>query len=308
MDRYDMVTPNKVHLAANGVYRTTPHTKADDLLLDTAASLLQEQAGWHIPTVQAAVLPHAKPETKPICSTGAEQYLKYVLKGHTALLLEWLVEVGIAGQRVPHAYVGRLLQIATINKGMRVYVLPVVGQRGVWLSEQVEKFGWVAKAPRMSLSKLGTCQQWREKAIISTLNRYFPPLDDHHFRRRRGHIPARLIDDLIGYTGMWSMGLQYRLMSALISQIHLNYIPNDAAFTDIAILSTYHCPPQELDEMMAQYNRCYTGYKHGELHPFRRRREYYRYFDDARWQAMMHKIKDISAQRKHMLAAINTYP
>ncbi|MEW5852946.1 MAG: DUF5691 domain-containing protein [Myxococcota bacterium] len=118
-----------------GALRSQPVEKA--MLSACAAVALYRRAGA-LPTVLTEAPPVPAPdERRPVCNAKAAQLLLTMLDGHhTDVLPEWLTRAAVAGVRVPHAQLPRLLDLALSQAGLRDVVTQVAGARGAWLADQ----------------------------------------------------------------------------------------------------------------------------------------------------------------------------
>ncbi|WP_394827657.1 DUF5691 domain-containing protein [Pendulispora albinea] len=90
--------------------------------------------------------PPAEAESRPACSAKAARLLETILRGqHKELLLEALVLLDRAGQRLPHALLPRALNAR--SEAHRAATRRVMGQRGIWLARMNPAWEWALTSP-----------------------------------------------------------------------------------------------------------------------------------------------------------------
>lgn len=115
----------------------------EKLLTATAVLAIQQRAGW-LPEKDTRSLPEPAPkdETKPV-GARAVRHLMVMLKNHYwEALPEWLTEMAKAGKHVPEESLPLLLDAGRTRHQYRKLILPVLGNRGRWLVEQVKDKQW----------------------------------------------------------------------------------------------------------------------------------------------------------------------
>ena len=111
------------------------------LLLGAGAWAVYRQAGQRAQRILALPEPAAV-ETLPACSPQAALLLSRLLNGeHTELLPEALTRLREVGQRLPHHVLPLALDRPT--KELRPLLIPVLGERGRWLSQFNPAWKWV---------------------------------------------------------------------------------------------------------------------------------------------------------------------
>lgn len=120
------------------VSRETPE---EELLARAAATVVYRRAGVR-PQSGATRLPPAPSETLPRCSPAAALRLSLILAGEFAGVLdEWLELARARGVRAPEELLPALFAHA---HGRQEAVLAVAGERGRWLAEIDDAYGWAA--------------------------------------------------------------------------------------------------------------------------------------------------------------------
>ncbi|MCI0570225.1 MAG: DUF5691 domain-containing protein [Myxococcaceae bacterium] len=110
------------------------------LLLAAGAEAVYRQAG--IPPFTSVAPPApARSETRPACSPRAAAALREVLREHRELLPQALERLAQMGQRLAPALLPEVLALKSLE--LRDALVPVLGERGVWLAEQNSEWAWV---------------------------------------------------------------------------------------------------------------------------------------------------------------------
>ncbi|HEY7416870.1 MAG TPA: DUF5691 domain-containing protein, partial [Ktedonobacteraceae bacterium] len=118
-------------------------TSERTLLLTAGAEAVYRQAGYQAIPAPAAP-PLAREETQQACSKEATYLLELLLKGQYELLIpEALERLQTANFRVPYELLSPLLQHGTEHKQIREALIPVLGERGRWLSQFNASWAWV---------------------------------------------------------------------------------------------------------------------------------------------------------------------
>ena len=113
------------------------------LLLQAGAWAVYTQAGYVAERDYPPVDP-APIETLPACSPSAALLLDNLLKGmQSQLLPEALDRLRLGGLRLPHELLPAALGVR--DEGRRAALLPVLGERGRWLSRFNPAWSWVEK-------------------------------------------------------------------------------------------------------------------------------------------------------------------
>ena len=131
------------------IQRKTGQSIEGQVLTTAFALHLQHQAGWIPPVMSKDTLPPCEPETRKACNAVAVRQLMLMLDGYyEPVLPEWLREVARSGQRAPEESLPLLLQLGYKKKLLRPLILPVLGERGLWLGRQVTTQQWDWFEPR----------------------------------------------------------------------------------------------------------------------------------------------------------------
>ncbi|MGZ3667706.1 MAG: DUF5691 domain-containing protein [Ktedonobacterales bacterium] len=113
------------------------------LLLRAGAWAVYTQAGY-VAERECPALEPAADETMAACSQGAAMLLDGLLKdGLSQLLPEALERLRRAGLRLPHEILPAALAVR--DEGQRAALLPVLGERGRWLSRFNPAWSWVGE-------------------------------------------------------------------------------------------------------------------------------------------------------------------
>ncbi|HEX3641565.1 MAG TPA: DUF5691 domain-containing protein, partial [Ktedonobacteraceae bacterium] len=121
-----------------------PANNAERSLLLTAGALaVYRQAGYC--TESAPAIPQLAPaEVLASCSAKAALLLANLLQGeHSEVLPEALEQLQKAHLRLPHDSLPQALAYGTRNKQVRTALVPVIGERGRWLSQFNQEWKWV---------------------------------------------------------------------------------------------------------------------------------------------------------------------
>ncbi|HEX8036513.1 MAG TPA: DUF5691 domain-containing protein, partial [Ktedonobacterales bacterium] len=126
----------------DAVTSALPATEAErTLLLRAGAWAVYTQAGYVAESECLAVEP-APEEMMAACSQSAAMLLDALFKGRQAQLVpEALERLRRAGLRLPHEVLP--VALAVRDEGQRAAVLPVLGERGRWLSRFNPAWSWV---------------------------------------------------------------------------------------------------------------------------------------------------------------------
>jgi hypothetical protein len=114
------------------------------LLLRGGADAIYRQAGNRLPALMTTLEP-APPERLPACSLTATRLFRDMLEGpYRAVLPEALDRLKRAGLRLPAPLLPKALEHAVGD--VRAGLLPVIGERGRWLSQFNPAWHWAADA------------------------------------------------------------------------------------------------------------------------------------------------------------------
>lgn len=137
------------------------------LLLTAGAWSVYRQAGKTLQTHQSSVVA-APAEQLPTCSTQTANQIEHFLQRNNAdLLPEALALLQQAGQRLPYDLLSQALDYGKSNKEMRTVLLPVLGERGFWLSQFNDNWSWATEARAVSGEELPDDAEttWQEGTI-----------------------------------------------------------------------------------------------------------------------------------------------
>jgi hypothetical protein len=113
------------------------------LLLAAGALAVYRQAGCRVDHTPELAVP-APAESLPVCTARTASFIASMLKGvYADLLPEALARMARAGQRLPPDVLPEALSSA---ESLRGALLPVIGERGRWLSQFDPRWRWVAEA------------------------------------------------------------------------------------------------------------------------------------------------------------------
>ncbi len=95
----------------------------------------------------------------PFCSQDSEQHLGMMLSGeYSAFLPEWLTLLAEAKKVVSPKYLPELLTKGIIQHHWRIYILPVLGKRGIWLAAQNPDWNYVSGENTDKIWKSGSLE------------------------------------------------------------------------------------------------------------------------------------------------------
>ncbi|GCE12286.1 DUF5691 domain-containing protein [Tengunoibacter tsumagoiensis] len=122
------------------------HTPERRLLLVAGAQALYQQAGLHPYTIETLSEP-AAPEQLPDCTPAAANLISSLLQHsrQQEFVLEALQRLQKAQQRLPFTLLASALTYGTQHANLRSALFPVLGERGLWLSQQNPAWNWVAE-------------------------------------------------------------------------------------------------------------------------------------------------------------------
>jgi hypothetical protein len=124
-------------------------------LLATAAVLSARHRAGRLPDAAPRRIPApAEADGRPACSGAAVEVLELILSGEVpipggvALLAgQWLEGAARAGCRLPARLLPRVLDLGSVNPGLRPTLRTVAGPRGRWLAAYDERWVWAAGEP-----------------------------------------------------------------------------------------------------------------------------------------------------------------
>jgi hypothetical protein len=147
-------------------------TPEAQLLLSVVTLKLDQRAGY-IAGHNPLPLPDAcVPETTSVCSERAMRPLRLMIKGiHTFALKEWLITTIKARHHVQADVIPNLLLLGLNRKELRPYLLPVLGQRGLWLSLEIlnQNWKWVFDTPDYPIDDVIAFEQLHEQEVLTQL-------------------------------------------------------------------------------------------------------------------------------------------
>ncbi|GLV59877.1 hypothetical protein KDH_67010 [Dictyobacter sp. S3.2.2.5] len=129
-------------------------------LLAAAAKAIYTQAGRVAPEAPA-LLPIATPDTLPTCSMRVAQLIEGLFQQpHNGLLPEALQRLQQLRQRLPHEVLPQYISYATSHREFREAIVPLLGERGRWLSQFESDWGWITQQGQQPEADLETI--WQE--------------------------------------------------------------------------------------------------------------------------------------------------
>lgn len=133
-----------------------------DLWLGLAALDLWERSGF-VPAdadAHCATAPAPAEHLRP-CPPKAEAALALLLHGAhpSALLKQWLRQLQTHGGRLPERFLPKLLEMATHQVALRPALLPVLGERGRWLTTYQPDWAWAGTARDPDIWDTGSLEQ-----------------------------------------------------------------------------------------------------------------------------------------------------
>jgi hypothetical protein len=113
-------------------------------LLNSAAVVALYQQAGRLPAASAATPPAvAESDERSVCNERAAQHLALMLGGtHREALGEWLAIAASASRRIPEMLLPSILNFAIIHREYQEAILPVLGNRGLWLADQNPAWGF----------------------------------------------------------------------------------------------------------------------------------------------------------------------
>ena len=137
-------TPPASGLPTDDLLRGAEKSPERELLLRAGMRAVYRAAGRRAETGARALGP-APEEALPACSAKAAELLRRLFAGRRGdILREALERLRLAGLRLPDTLLPTALGLQ--EKGLRPFVVAVLGERGYWLAGQNPNWGWaVAK-------------------------------------------------------------------------------------------------------------------------------------------------------------------
>ncbi|MCP4443099.1 MAG: hypothetical protein GY810_29685 [Aureispira sp.] len=120
-----------------GVEAVDSSDRENNTLRALAAYTQLNKAGLTTDSLKNKLLYSSCPsEKKEVCSHKARLQLQHILQNnYEEILIELLKILDIQQQHIPHQLLPNLLTYGTIHKNVRPYLVPCLGERGVWLSQ-----------------------------------------------------------------------------------------------------------------------------------------------------------------------------
>lgn len=202
----------------------TDLTTERKILLTAGAWATYCRAGASAQAASAAPTP-ASPEALPACSSKAAQLLANLLGGDAhELLPEALTLLKQGGMRLPYTLLPTALKHGAQHKELRPLLIPVLGERGRWLSQFNKEWAWVAQFlnESVALTPEASAKIWQE----GTLGQRVEVL-----RALRGSDPAQARDWLLN---VWKQE-KAEPRAALLATISTGLSPDDEAFLEKAL-------------------------------------------------------------------------
>jgi hypothetical protein len=137
-----------------------PLTAERRLLLLAGMDAVRRRAGYR-PVQRAEAPPAAPDETRPACSKIAGRLIaELIATGNEELLFEAAELLDRSGQRVRPELLPTLLAVP--DDDLREAFLPVLGERGVWLSKFHPAWSWAGAKDAEALDAAGADHLWTE--------------------------------------------------------------------------------------------------------------------------------------------------
>ncbi len=144
-------------------------------LLHSAALLTEyRRVGWQLPTSEKQSIASSPPETLPLCTPKAVEYLRTILREEDreiqkALLGEWLRLAQAAKQRAPFEVLPVLLDKCKPNKHLHKYLSETIGQRGHWLAKRNPDWQSIADVQTFRTSEVQDSEIWETGSFEARL-------------------------------------------------------------------------------------------------------------------------------------------
>src|SRR5689334_10200064 len=114
------------------------------LLAASGVLSVYRRAGAAVATADAPAAQPANEEKLPRVPPRSGAHLGLMLGGeHGEVLPEWLAAAAQAGKRAPEEWLPGLLHAGKTQTHLRGLILPVLGQRGLWLAAQNPDWDYV---------------------------------------------------------------------------------------------------------------------------------------------------------------------
>jgi hypothetical protein len=138
-------TPFTTDLPTDALLEPLSAENRERLLLLAAGSASIYRRAAYIPALFPEPLPTAEPEDQPYCSPRIEQYLENLLKETPPgeVLLETLQLMRQAQLLLPARLLPLALDIKKSHAIHRAHIYPLLGKRGLWLSQFQAEWAWV---------------------------------------------------------------------------------------------------------------------------------------------------------------------
>jgi hypothetical protein len=220
-------TPFTTDLPTDALLEPLSAENRERLLLLAAGSASIYRRAAYIPALFPEPLPTAEPEKQPYCTPRIEQYLENLLKETPPgeVLLETLQLMNLAHLLLPARLLPLALDIKKSHAIHRAHIYPLLGKRGLWLSQFQAEWTWAQhyneqEIPPPSLPQK-TNQQEGEKLVtnsieheeswldlISNLPKPWSPTFSIFFLQKFGeHLPKEKDTHVYSYQNPWYRAL-----------------------------------------------------------------------------------------------------
>ncbi len=186
--------PNLTELEfLRGIDTSNPETA----LLSASATLgLYKRAGQQLGVNLEPKLEKSANETRAALSSNQQSLLLECLNSRAELLTECLALASNANLRAPFELLDQLIRKANFDSSLRESVLPVLGERGLWLAKHFDYGAWVSGSSLdENVWELGLPAQRRD--YLSTLRSSDPQLALQKLEAVWKQEPAKIRSDLI---------------------------------------------------------------------------------------------------------------
>ncbi|MFF5987350.1 DUF5691 domain-containing protein [Prauserella flavalba] len=179
------------------------------VLASAAVLAIYRRAGWLPPSWRGETPAPSPPDLRPECPATAAQLLELLLDrgvrvdgGNETLAGYWLRACVAAGRRPPVRLLVPLLQLATLNQGLRDDVRAAAGPRGAWLAGRNRRWSWAAATDvgADAVERFTTATRADRLALLAALRRTDPALArelvERTWDREQAATRAALLDAL----------------------------------------------------------------------------------------------------------------
>lgn len=176
----------------------------EDRVLIMAGTIALYQSAGRVPSRAAPTdwrLPAFRPEgDRPVCSPAAARlFERLLIQTDASLLPELLERMDSAGQRVPDILLPQILEHGAKVSRLRPLLLPLIGERGRWLSALNPAWGYAAVDLRdsRSLRLAWEADPPGRVALAQFIRRHDPPLALRLIRSSWANEPDTVRRDLV---------------------------------------------------------------------------------------------------------------